>query len=145
MLGLSAQSIASANGANYPHDPADLLRCINFCRGRYDTTALRRRMSGKSVEWDRLLAHWDELADLLAHEMGTRSDWSAPRTYTEMKRILADGTACTDCNSTGRGAECPKCRGTGRRSGGRCRAERCYRGAAYCPTCHGRGYTTAGQ
>jgi DnaJ-class molecular chaperone len=88
------------------------------------------------------MPEWDNLADLLRHEMDTRTDGTAPRTYAEMKRVLADGIACNDCDSTGRGTECGKCKGTGRRSGGRCRAEHCYRGADFCPTCHGRGYTT---
>jgi hypothetical protein len=98
-------------------------------------------MAGRSPEWDRLLPHWDALVALLRHEMDTRTDGTAPRTYMEMKRVLADGIACTACDATGRGEECLKCKGTGRRSGGRCRADRCFRGAAYCFTCDGRGYT----
>lgn len=141
-LGLSAQSIADRSGRDYPRDPSDLLRCINYCAGRYSTGELRARMAGKSVQWDRLLAEWDSLAALLAHEMDTRTDGRAERTYLEMKRVLADGTACGVCNATGRGADCEKCKGSGRRGGGKCRAIRCYRGADYCPACRGRGYTT---
>jgi hypothetical protein len=92
-------------------------------------------------EWDRLLPHWDDLVALLCYERATRPDGAAPRTYREMKRVLADGVACTACDATGRGEECLKCKGTGRRSGGVCRAPNCYRGAHYCFTCDGRGYT----
>ena len=100
-------------------------------------------MAGMSVEWDRLLPEWDNLVALLHHEMETRTDNTAPRTYAEMKRVLNAGTSCSACDGTGRGTECPKCKGSGRRSGGRCRAERCYgRGADFCPACRGRGYTT---
>lgn len=99
-------------------------------------------MAGRSIYWDRLLPEWDNLAALLRHEMDTRTDYTAPLTYAEMRRVLHDGTACTACNSTGRGTECAKCKGTGRRSGGRCRAPRCYGGADFCPTCRGEGYTT---
>lgn len=141
-MGLSAQAIAGS-GHNHPWDPSDLLRCINYCESRgMGTNALRSRMSGRSIEWDRLLPEWDNLVELLRHEMDTRTDRNAPRTYSEMKRILNGGTACAACDSTGRGADCDKCKGTGRRSGGRCQAERCYRGAYFCPACHGRGYTT---
>lgn len=140
-LGRSASAIAGS-GKDHPHDPADLLRCINYCTGRFDTADLRRRMAGRSVEWDRLLPEWDNLVALLRDEMETRTDDMAPATYAEMKRVLNDGSACVTCDSTGRGAECPKCKGTGKRGSGRCRAERCYRGADFCPTCHGRGYTT---
>jgi hypothetical protein len=99
-------------------------------------------MTGRSTEWVRLIPEWDNLAALLRREMDTRTDRTAPRTYAEMKRVLAGGVGCTACDSTGRGTECAKCKGTGKRSGGRCRAERCYQGADFCPSCHGRGYTT---
>ena len=140
-LGLSAAAIAFG-GRDHPHDPSDLLRCINYCQGRLSTVDLRTRMAGRSPQWDRLLPEWDNLVTLLRHEMGTRTDGNAPRTYQEMKRVLNDGIACTDCDSTGRGTECAKCKGTGKRGGGRCRAERCYWGADFCQTCRGRGYTT---
>lgn len=141
-MGLSAQAIAGG-GHHHPHDPSDLLRCINYCESRgISTDALRSRMSGRSTQWDRLLPEWDHLIELLRHEMDTRTDRNAPRTYAEMKRVLNAGIACAACDSTGRGTECTKCKGKGRRSGGRCRAAHCYRGADFCPTCDGRGYTT---
>jgi hypothetical protein len=141
VMGLSAQAIAGG-GRDHPWDPADLLRCVNYCeRAGISTAALQSRMAGRSVQWDRLLPEWDHLVELLRHEMDTRDDRCAPRTYAEMKRVLDDGIACLVCDSTGRGKECIKCKGTGRRSGGRCRAENCYRGADLCPACDGRGYT----
>jgi hypothetical protein len=137
--GLSARAIAGG-GKDHPHDPSDLLRCINYF-GTGNTTELRRRMAGRSLYWDRLLPHWDELVSVLRQEMDTRTDGNAPRTYVEMRRILDDGVACADCDATGRGTECVKCKGTGRRSGGKCRAPRCFRGADFCFTCYGKGYT----
>ena len=125
---------------NHPHDPSDLRRCLDYCEGRLSTDDLRTRMAGRSVYWDRLLPEWDNLAALLRHEIDTRKDGTAPRTYAAMKRVLNDGIACTSCDGTGRGAECAKCKGAGRRCGGRCRAPHCYWGADFCPTCHGRGY-----
>lgn len=138
-LGLSAQAIAG-RGKHHPHDPADLRRCVEYF-GTGKTDELRRRMSGRSVQWDRLLDHWDDLVALLHHEMDTRTDGTAPRTYAEMQRIVDGGIACVDCDSTGRKVACVKCRGTGRRSGGRCRP--CYGTgtAERCSTCRGRGYT----
>lgn len=140
VMGLSAQAIAGY-GTHHPHDPADLLRCVNYCNGRLSTAELRERMAGRSVEWDRLLPEWDRLAALLRLEMEMRTDKTAPLTYNEMRRVINGGTACAACAATGRGAECPKCKGTGRRSGGRCRAEYCYWGADYCAACRGRGFT----
>lgn len=141
VAGLSAQAIAGS-GDHHPHDPSDLLRCIRYSEQRFSTAALRERMAGRSIYWDRLLPEWDNLVALLRHEMQDRADYQAPRTYAEMQRILHDGIACTACSGTGRGEDCRKCKGTGRRCGGRCRAERCYRGADFCPTCRGRGYLT---
>jgi hypothetical protein len=140
--GLSSFAIAGS-GNNHPLDPSDLLRCIKYCDRYLSTDQLRSRMAGRSIYWDRLLPEWDHLVALLRHEMNTRTDGMAPRTYAEMQRVLNDGTACTDCDGTGRGDICTKCKGSGRRSGGRCRAAGCFRGADFCPTCRGRGYLTA--
>jgi hypothetical protein len=144
-LGLSAQAIAGS-GSHHPWDPSDLLRCVNYCKAHgIDTADLVARMAGRSPEWDRLLPEWDRLVALLQHEMETRTDGRATRTYVEMTRVLNDGVSCPACDSTGRGRECVKCNGTGRRAGGRCRAQRCYRGADTCPTCRGRGFTTSAK
>ena len=144
-MGLSAQAIAHG-GSDHPWDPADLLRCMRLCdRWNMDTATLRKRMSGRSTAWDRLLPEWDNLTGMLRDEMETGDGWRAPRTYQEMKRVLAGGVSCTACDSTGRGLECVKCKGTGRRSGGACRAEKCYSGADFCQTCRGRGYTKGGE
>ena len=140
-MGLSAQAI-SGSGSHHPHDPGDLLRCIRYCQTHgLDTKALRRRMAGRSVYWDRLLPEWDNLMALLRLEMETRTDGTAPRTYMEMRRVIHNGVVCATCDGTGNGTPCVKCKGTGRRSGGRCRADRCWgRGADFCPACHGDGY-----
>lgn len=139
-MGLSAQAIAYG-GHNHPWDPSDLLRCINYCESSGISTArLQARMSGRSLEWDRLLPEWDNLVELLRDEMENGDGSTAPKTYREMKRVLAGGIACTSCSSTGRGSECAKCKGTGKRGGGRCRAERCFHGADFCPACKGRGH-----
>lgn len=138
--GLSSQAI-HGSGIDHPWDPSDLNRCMRYCDGYLSTEQLRARMTGRSLSWDRLLPEWDNLTALLRHEMDTRTDHTAPLTYREMKRVLADGVKCDDCNSTGRGDDCPKCKGTGYRSGGRCRAPHCYGGTYSCSTCHGNGYT----
>jgi len=140
VFGLSAQAIAGS-GKDHPHDPSDLLRCVRYCEGRLNTDDLRTRMAGRSIYWDRLLPEWDNLVRLLRHEMHTRTDDSAPRTYAEMRRVLDNGITCALCDGTGRGDDCHKCKGTGRRCGGRCRAQNCWRGAAPCAACHARGYT----
>lgn len=138
--GLSSEAIAGS-GAHHPWDPSDLIRCVAYCdRSGIDTDSLRRRVGHKSPQWARLVAEWDDLVALLRHEVETRADGTAPRTYAAMKRLINNGVACPTCDATGRGTECPKCKGTGRRSGGRCRADRCFRGADACLTCRGATY-----
>jgi len=140
-IGLSAQAIAGS-GSHHPHDPSDLVRCVAYCDQRgIDTAELRRRVGHKSPQWARLLTQWDELVALLRHEVETSTDGTARRTYGAMQVLIHDGIACGDCDTTGRGEPCLKCKGTGRRSGGRCRAEHCYSGADFCDTCRGNGYT----
>lgn len=139
VMGLSARAIAG-DGDHHPHDPSDLVRCVAYCdRNGITTDALKLRMRSKSPEWGRLVAAWDELVALLRQEVAN-PDGRAPRTYNAMRRVINDGIACDACDSTGRGTPCSKCKGSGRRSGGKCRAPRCYRGADFCPTCHGHGY-----
>jgi hypothetical protein len=140
-MGLSASAIAGG-GRDHPWDPSDLLRCVNYCEwAGISTPDLQSRMAGRSPQWDRLLLEWDHLVGLLRNEMETRTDYRAPRTYREMRRVIDGGIACAVCDSTGRAEECAKCKGTGRRSGGRCRAPRCFGGADLCPACDGNGYT----
>jgi hypothetical protein len=140
-LGLSAEAIAGY-GTNHPWDPSDLLRCVRYCeRAGISTDGLKRKMTGRSAQWDLLLPEWDHLVSLLRQEMETRDDGRAILTYIEMQRVLAGGTSCETCGGTGRGDECLKCNGTGRRCGGQCRAEDCHSGAALCITCAGRGWS----
>jgi hypothetical protein len=140
-MGLSAQAIAGS-GTDHPWDPGDLLRCVRYCEyAGISTEKLRKRMAGRSPEWDRLLPEWDRLVDLLRNEMDTRTDGTAPLTYVEMRIIRHGGVKCAACGGTGRGEPCPKCKGTGHRCGGRCRAERCARGAHPCTPCRGNGFT----
>lgn len=137
--GLSAQAIAGY-GTNHPHDPSDLLRCVRFCKSASLTTKdLRHRMAGRSIYWDRLLPEWDELVAMLDREMAGDSG-RAPLTYRAMRRLLDDGIKCTTCDGSAVGARCGKCRGTGRRSGGTCRAPGCDHGFLSCVECDGRGY-----
>jgi len=139
--GLSSQAIAG-DGIHHPWDPGDLRRCMNYCDAYLSTQQLQARMAGRSIWWDRLLPEWDNLVALLRYEMETQKDGRAPRTYAEMRRVLAGGVKCPNCDGTGEGDTCSACKGTGKRSGGTCRARRCVSGSDSCPNCRGNGYTT---
>lgn len=87
--GLSSQAIACAGHVDHPHDPADLQRCIDYCNKVGITVEeLRKRMAGRSPEWDALLPHWGELAGMLADEIATRRDGCASATYARMRQLL---------------------------------------------------------
>jgi hypothetical protein len=137
VFGLSAQAI-SGSGSNHPHDPSDLIRCVAYCERTGRTV---EHMATRSTAWARLVPEWDRLVALCRHEVETRTDGMARETYREMRRVIAGGTDCEDCNRTGCSRGCEKCKGTGRRSGGRCRP--CYGSgiADYCQACRGAGYT----
>jgi len=92
-LGLSARAIAYAGHVDHPHDPGDLKRCVEFCEKNGITTRqLRKRMAGRSPEWDALLPYWDGLTGMLADEIATRKDGCAPAVYARMRELL-DGVA----------------------------------------------------
>lgn len=88
-LGLSARAIAHAGHTDHPHDPADLRRCVDYCtRSGITVAELRKRMAGRSPQWDALLPHWGELTGMLAGEIATRTDGTAPATYRRMRDLL---------------------------------------------------------
>ena len=88
-LGMSARAIKYAGETNHPHDPGDLKRCVDYCRTNgISAKELRRRMSGRSPEWDALLSHWNELTGMLADEVETRTDGCAPATCARMRELL---------------------------------------------------------
>ena len=71
------QGLAGHN--NYPHDPSDFRRCLNYLDGdRPDW------MRGVSPVWTAYVDAWDELLDLYDQEKHQRS---APRLYARMKEL----------------------------------------------------------
>jgi hypothetical protein len=94
--GASSQAIAAhmlglpSDGA-YPHDPADLGRCLRLLRLVPEWETRIQEMARYGKAWELLLAQWSFLAGSMAAEVGF--DWErgrkAPKTYALMKRILA--------------------------------------------------------
>lgn len=95
--GRSSHAIANAfghcksGGRDHPYDPADLMRCINYCDEHgVSVEALTERMSKVSPQWAGLVADWPALVALFAEEKAEGTGL-APRTpYDRMKRLLGD-------------------------------------------------------
>jgi hypothetical protein len=91
-LGLSAAAIAFSGHTDHPHDAGDLRRCVDYCVSHgIGADDLRKRMAGRSPEWDALTADWEFLTRLLAIE--TERGDRAPLTYAEMRRIIGQARA----------------------------------------------------
>jgi hypothetical protein len=131
-------------GDDHPVDPDDFRRCQLLLAAVPLTRLTFGAMRTRSPQWARLVDAWAEIEESAESEVPeylSGRKGSAPRTYSLMKRVIAGGSFCAACDGTGAAEACPKCKGTGHRTGGRCRNSGCHRGYFYCRTCRGRGYT----
>ena len=71
---------------NYPHDPSDFLRCVEFLEATQSTSQLEEAKTMGPV-WSALVEAWPELTNLLVEEMKTGS--SAPHLFTRMQEVIA--------------------------------------------------------
>lgn len=77
---------------NWPHDPADLVRCqrlVDRCR------AVRMiafpKAARRSPVWKALVDHWDQLLQILSTEVPNwkqHQEGGAPRTYRRMRELI---------------------------------------------------------
>lgn len=131
---------------DYPHDPDDFRRCQLLLEAVPIARLTFPSMRSVSPEWARLVDAWDDIAAAIEADapgyLRAPHGKSSPRGYRLMKQAINDGLPCVACDSSGRSAPCVKCKGTGKRSGGRCRAKACFDGFFLCADCRGDGYTT---
>lgn len=75
---------------SYPLDPSDLGRCLRLLELFPEWKPRMGEMARYSEQWAALVERWDELAEMMADEVGI--DWSkgerAPRTYAAMKDAM---------------------------------------------------------
>lgn len=75
---------------NYPHDPADLDRCLRFLAAVPESRPHLPKMAELSTAWASLAARWDDVERSHLDEVGL--GWSkarnAPKTYALMRSIL---------------------------------------------------------
>lgn len=79
---------------SHPHDPDDLIRCLDFCD---DTGVSPEIMRGKSDAWDKLIGIWTALRGSLADDLGRTAgvlgipfSWDAKRTHGKSARRTYD-------------------------------------------------------
>ena len=82
--------IAPKSRSDYPLDPADFDRCLQFLGAVPEARQMLTKMREVSKPWSALVDRWDELEQCHLDEVGL--GWSkahsAPRTYALMKSIL---------------------------------------------------------
>lgn len=153
--GISSEAIVSQltgvpisqwrTSSDYPHDPADFRRCQLLLNAVPMARLMFPQMRSRSPQWARLVDAWDEIhvaieADVPGY-LARHTDGNATLGYRLMRRTIAGGVECGGCHGSGNGQPCPKCKGTGRRAGGRCRYSYCHGGHFLCSACRGYGYT----
>ncbi len=72
----------------HPHDPADLLRCVQMLDAEPGLSQYLQFAADLSPVWARIIAKWSPLEMSLRNEMAKGT--SAPKTY-EMLRALVEG------------------------------------------------------
>lgn len=98
--GMSSESIMRAAtggrpgrwGWIEPADPADFRRCqLLLAEVPAVRDAAFPRLAAESRVWAALIEHWNQIADVFAHEAPGYLEsrrWSAPQTYQLMRRII---------------------------------------------------------
>lgn len=95
--GMSSEAICyhmlgMKSDGSFPLDPSDLGRCLRLLELFPEWKPRMGEMARYSAQWAALVERWDELAEMMADEVGI--DWSkgerAPRTYAAMKDAMKD-------------------------------------------------------
>lgn len=143
---LTGHPVGRYGSRDYPHDPDDFRRCQRLLRVVPLAGLWFPTMRSCSPVWARLVDAWDEIHATIEAEVpgyvDSHPSGSAPKGYRLMRRVIDGGTECATCEGSGQAAACPRCKGTGKRSGGRCRYPGCSSGYFACGPCRGKGYTT---
>lgn len=74
----------------YPHDPADLLRCLRLLEVVPEWRSRMPEMAACGAEWSALMANWTEIKAACLREVGLHPERgaSAPYTYKLMREVL---------------------------------------------------------
>lgn len=108
--GLSSEAIANkahyghiANQRLYPfpHDPADLRRCVQLIEAAPIAATALTILAERSIYWKHLVDNWKRLTESLKQEMATNSNepQRAPQTYELMKQVIEKAQQETDLSA----------------------------------------------
>ena len=77
---------------SYPHDPADLGRCLRLLEAVPEWRSRLGEMAECSTVWARLVARWEEMEVAMRDEVGIgwEKGYEAPKTYALM-RVIQSG------------------------------------------------------
>ncbi|MEM6499256.1 MAG: hypothetical protein AAF709_21340 [Pseudomonadota bacterium] len=90
-LAVTALCGAPHGRVSYPHDPADLGRCLRLLEKVPNVKGKSFPILAKvSKPWARLIERWDEVCHLFEQEKGPGwpRGWVAPKTYDLMQDII---------------------------------------------------------
>jgi hypothetical protein len=80
------------DGANHPHDPADLGRCLRLLELMPEWTPRLPELAALDPCWHALVEHWNDLSSSMEDEVGIawEKGKSAPATYALMRTVIDD-------------------------------------------------------
>jgi len=96
-VGASSKAMAMAacglpNDGSYPHDPADLNRCLLLLEAVPEVRDHFDKVEALGVVWGRLIGRWADIESSLLDEVGL--NWSkaqeAPKTYALMREVIGE-------------------------------------------------------
>jgi hypothetical protein len=94
-LGLNNNlSYRGKDSIGYPHDPADLGRCLRLIKRVPEVRERVDQLAKENKYWAKLAPRWDELAALMEEECGIsgeKNGGNAPKTYQLMREIHEQG------------------------------------------------------
>ena len=94
---MAATALGKKAEHGYPHDPADLNRCIKLVDAAPEVKDAFPAIAALSPQWAAIIANWDDLRTSFIDEVGY--DWSkgqrAPITYKKMQVLLYPAKTAT--------------------------------------------------
>lgn len=96
-VGASSKAMAMAacdlpNDGSYPHDPADLNRCLLLLKTVPEVRDHFDKIAALGAVWGRLVSRWADIEACFLEEAGP--NWSkaqeAPKTYALMREVIGE-------------------------------------------------------